>query len=88
MLRQARFMLCCAGVLLIYQTDKGWIFYVAGITAFANLFSAQWMCGMKACQTQKTSLFDPQAPITLIHYGSTIVGALFCLLGALKIWVL
>lgn len=81
MLKQFRFVLCCAGGLLIYQTNEGVLFYMASMTAFANLFSAQLMCGMQGCQTQKTGIFK-QDPVALFHYGTTIAGIIFCLLGA------
>lgn len=84
MLKQLRFMICCAGAILIYQTDPGILFYTAGMTAFANLFSAQLMCGTQACQVPQTRT-SRWNPLTLFHYGTTLAGALFCLVGAFKL---
>lgn len=81
MWRQLRFLLCCAAALLVFQTHKdGVVFYLAGTTAFANLFSAQMMCGAQSCQVPQTGYFN-RDPIALFHYATTFAGAIFCLLG-------
>lgn len=80
MLRQARFMICCAGVFSVYAIHQGGWFYLAAITAFGNLFSAQFMCSTQGCDRPHAADGGMRRdPVALIHYGTTGMGALFCL---------
>ncbi|MBF0584740.1 MAG: hypothetical protein HQL80_10985 [Magnetococcales bacterium] len=84
MLRQARFLICCAGALLIFQTHQGGVFYGAGLVALANLFTAQFMCGTQGCERPETRWMD-RSPIALFYDATTMAGALFCVWGAIQI---
>ncbi|MBF0401784.1 MAG: hypothetical protein HQL90_13580 [Magnetococcales bacterium] len=84
MLRQARFILCCAGALLVYQTDRGGLFYAAAVVAFANLFVGQFICGTRGCQVPAHRRFS-RDPVVLLHDATAVGGLLFCLLGVGRI---
>ena len=81
MARQLRFVLCVAGAFLLFRAgDDGWMFQLAGLNAFANLFSGQYRCASGACAVPS----EPDAVavvVSRIHLGSTLVGGLFFLLG-------
>ncbi len=86
MFRQFRFILCCAGALMLYKlSGAGPVFYGAALNAFANLFSGQIDCASGACDTesQRPSLDDP---VYKLHLLTTAIGALTALYGVVQIW--
>ncbi len=84
MLRQFRLFICILGVVWMYQINQGVLFYVAGMVAFANLFSGQFLCGQNACQTDNK--WFNRDPISLFHYATTLMGGLFLILAIHKMY--
>ncbi|MBF0454672.1 MAG: hypothetical protein HQL72_07610 [Magnetococcales bacterium] len=95
-LREIRFFICTIAALMAYQwAGMGMILNGVAINALLNLFSGQHLCVTGSCGVKRDEIILPylpfelrlsKDPIALFHYATFLVGVLFLVVGAVKIW--
>ena len=87
-LRHIPFIICVLATILIQRTEHQILFGLAALTAFANLFSSQFLCALDGCRprTAPGSKLNPGHIALYAYWASSALGFIVLLYAVAELY--